>query len=213
MKKMGLADIVKEELSKAKYFLFTPKSKEDMLEYLKKECSDYFDNLPEEEIKQRYESLKTKLDEKLQKYSQYLGSMTSKAVKAGGILTALSDAYQLFFAKVPLTAEQYVPIHDLMLYAKLVPEAIYMAKYVKDSKDLVGALKWLAMKPIEFAVPIVGPMLGAGWAEKIVRQRVLYEAKKEFLQQYAKAQKANYKTLDEHVAKVTGRPVVPAYSF
>ena len=87
-----------------------------------------------------------------------------------------------------------------------------MYGYLKESGDVWGALKWLGMKPVELAIPIIGPLLGTGWTEKIVRQRVMYEAKLEFLKEFEKPIEAPYAKLDKTAAAKTGYDISPMYS-
>jgi len=209
---MALTDIVKMELGKARNFLFTPKQKEDMMQYLTgNELANHFKDAPEEQRAQLYQRLEHHLDESLRKYSGQLNSWYQSASKAGGIATTIADAYQTLISKVPLTGAQYVPLHNLMVLLKSLAEAPYMYGYFKESKDLVGILKWLGMKPVELAIPILGPLLGTGWTEKIVRQRIMYEAKVNFLKEIGAPVEAPYKALDRHAEAKTGYTIQPKY--
>ena len=210
---MALTDIVKKELGRARNFLFTPKQKEDMMKYLTdSELGNYFKDTPEEQKAQLYQRLEHHLDNSLRKYSSQLNSWYQSASKAGGIATVIADAYQTLLAKVPLTGSQYVPLHNLMVLLKSMAEVPYMYGYFKESKDWIGILKWLGMKPIELAIPILGPLLGTGWTEKIVRQRILYEAKLNFLKEVGAPVDNPYKALDKHATGVTGYNIQPKYS-
>lgn len=211
---MSLTDIVSKELSRVKNFLFTPKEKQDMIKYLADvELKDYFDKAPEEQRRQLYSRLEHHLDNSMKKYASFADSWYSKAANIGGIATVLADAYQALLSKVPLTGSQYLPLHKLLVIAKSLAEVPYMYNYFKESKDLFGVLKWLAMKPIELAIPILGPLLGVGWTEKIVRQRIMYEAKTNFLEELGLVPKEQpYKLLDNRAEKVTGYAISPRYT-
>jgi len=195
---MALTDIVKKELGRAKNLLFTPKSREGMLSYLHRDLGHYIENAEPEERKEMYNVLERRLDVKIAKYDRFLGSWYQKAANAGGVLTALNQAYNSYVAFGKYTGLQFMPVSLGYLTAKTVPEAVYMTKYVAKSGDLLGAIKWLAMKPLELAIPIIGPLMGTNWTEKIVRQRILYETRKDFLDWMGRTP-VTYKDLDRFV--------------
>ena len=210
---MALTDIVSTEFRKVKNFLFTPKEKSDMLTYLTDvELKDYFGKVPEEQRRQLYQRLEHHLDQSLLKYSSYLDTWTQKAANIGGIATTIADAYQLLISKVPLTGAQYSPLHTLMVLAKTVAEAPGMFYYVLKSGDYLGVLKWLGMKPFELAIPVLGPLMGIGWTQKIMRQRIMYEAKANFLQELGAILESPYKPLDRRAEQVTGYQIQPQYA-
>ena len=211
---MALTNIVSNELGRAKNLLFTPKEKKDMLEYLTgTELRDFFKDVPEDKKPQLYQRLEYHLDQSLTKYGSQLNSWYQSASKAGGIATVIADAYQTLLSKVPLTGAQYTPLHNLMVMLKSVAEVPYMYHYFKESKDWIGVLKWLGMKPIELAIPILGPLIGTGWTEKIVRQRIMYEAKLNFLKEAGIQIQTPYRPLDKQAEAVTGYNIKPQYSY
>ena len=207
---MELTDIVTRELSRAKNFLFTPKEKSGMLTYLTDvELRDHFAKASEEQRTGLYQRLEHHLEQSILKYSSYLDSWKQKVPKIAGYLTALSDAAALA-AKLP--GASYSHLHVFMVLAKTVAEAPGMFYYLVKSKDYLGALKWLGIKPFELLIPVLGPWMGAGWTEKIVRQRIMYEAKQNFLKELGLAMQETYKPLDRRAADVTGYNIQPKYA-
>ena len=210
---MDLTDIVKTEFGKVKNFLFTPKGKIEMMDYLANvELKQQFAAMPEEKRKELYSRLEQHVDASMKKYSVQMDSWYQKAANVGGITTAIVDAYETLLSKIPLTGQQYLPLHKLMVMLKTVAEVPYMYSYLKESKDWIGILKWLGMKPVELILPIIGPLMGTGWTEKIVRQRIMYEAKQNFLKDIGVEVSQPYKKLDTHTEGVTGYSIQPKYS-
>jgi len=214
VKQMGLTDIVKKELGRAKGFLFTPKKKEDMMAYLQKDLDDYLITFPENNREHIMGKLEKHLDTSLNKYGKHLGSWYQKAANVGGIAATIDNMYQHFVSDIPFEGiSQYAPINSYFVLAKTIPEAVYMARYFKDSKDVIGIAKWLGMKAVELSIPVLGPLMGIGWTEKIVRQRILYETKKNFLKEIGLDKKKSMNKLDELAEKTTGYKIKPQPAY
>ncbi|MEK6984111.1 MAG: hypothetical protein AABX33_06055 [Nanoarchaeota archaeon] len=210
---MALTDIVSGEFQRVKNFLFTPKEKGAMLQYLTQyDLKDQFTRAPEDQRRKLYERLEHHLDQTILKYSSYLNSWTQKAAGIGGIATGVMDAYAMFGSKYTLPAAMYWPLHAAMVIGKTVVEAPSFLYYAFKEGDYLGILKWLGMKPFELAIPIFGPLMGAGWTEKIVRQRIMYEAKDNFLKELGILAEAPYKRLDRHAEAKTGYQIAPQYA-
>ena len=77
----------------------------------------------------------------------------------------------------PLSPQDYIPIRNLMVIGKTIPEISQMGRYVMESGDYMGLVKWGAIKPFELAIPILGPLVGIGWTNKIIRQHIVKETK------------------------------------
>ncbi len=207
---MSLTDIVSREFARAKNFLLTPKEKQDMLKYITQyDLKDHFDNVPEEQKQKLYQRLEHHLDQTMLKYSSYLDSWSNKLGKLGGIGTVLSDAFALF-EKIP--GAIYSPLHTLYVMGKTAVEAPGFLYYAFKEGDYLGILKWLGMKPFELAIPLLGPLMGTGWTERIIRQRIMYEAKQNFLNEIGKSAEAPYKALDRRAKERTGYAIAPMYS-
>lgn len=203
---------MKHEFNRVKNALFTPKSREGMMKSLEEYyLKNYFDGATDEEKTQMRSDLEKRLGESMDKYSSYLSSWTGRAAKAGGIIATLSDVYQCLLSKVPLTGAQYTPIRKVLVLAKTIPETFFMYNYFKDSHDIKGIIKWLGMKNVELAIPILGPLLGTGWTERIVAQRVMYETKRAWLKDRGLVEEKTplLQRLDSHVKKITGYDITP----
>ncbi|MBR9706349.1 hypothetical protein GOV14_04910 [Candidatus Pacearchaeota archaeon] len=209
---MGLEDIVRSGYRKVKNIIWTPKKKEDMLKYLTDvDLRKYFKGVPEEKRQEYYNLLSAKLDDSRKKYYSHLGSWQQKAGNIGSVATILSDAYQFFGSKIALTGAQYTPLAQLIYLSGAVPEGYGMLKYIKDSKDYSSGLKWLGLKAAGLAIPLVGPLAGMNAMEKLIKQRMMKEAKNNFLKEIQGYSPKPYKALDRLAEKVTRRKIRPLY--
>lgn len=210
---MALTDIVSSEFARVKNLLFTPKEKSGMLDYLVKyDLKNHFESISEDQKQKLYGGLEHHLDQALLKYSSYLNSWTQKAANIGGIATTLMDAYEMFFSKFTLPANMYWPLHAAMVGGKTVAEAPGFLYYAVKEGDYLGILKWIGMKPFELLIPILGPLVGTGWTQKIVKQRIMNEAKSNFLKDLGLSMQEPYKPLDRRAEDVTGYQIQPKYA-
>ena len=208
---MGLEGTVSSLFNKVRTTLFTPKSREAMLRSISNDIGHYARSDParRQELER---TLSANLESEITRSSKYIGSWTQNAASIGGAATTLSDAYQAFGATIPLAASAYLPLHNLMVIGKTAAEIPSMYSYFKDTKDYGALLKWAAMKPVEFAIPILGSLLGMNWTKKIMRQGMMYRAKKKTLKDLGLG-KADYDIgrLDSHAQGKTGYQINPGY--
>lgn len=216
---MSLTTIVSNELRSAKNFLLTPKEKSDMVSYLvdSREIKPYLQRFSEQDRRNLYARLEHHVQTGFEKYGKYMGTWTQKAANITSTTSAISQGYQLSgLAQAVYTGAQYSPLHAYMFLAKTAAETPSMVRYLIASKDYWGALKWFAMKPLEALVPVLGPLMGIGMTQRIMRQRIMYEAKNNFLTELKKldaiAQERPYVPLDQHAEKTTGYKIQPKYA-
>ena len=73
---------------------------------------------------------------------------------------------------------------------------------MKKSHDWYGAIKHYALKPINYLLPLIGPALEAGSFERMVKKRVLKEAKYDFIKD-----NGDYKTFEEKLKIKLKKPL------
>lgn len=133
------------------------------------------------------------VEESLSKYSKYLNSLYIKAGKISGLSLGLYQSWQALSSfYIPSV---YGPLSALGLLGHITTEIPLLYKYLKETKDFSAIPKWLAYKAIE-VIPIIGPFIGRRGLEKIIRGKIVKEAKKNFLDQIKK-----YKPIEEIIGE------------
>lgn len=149
-------------------------------EYMKsKRLSRHLEGLSQDERREREGVLEGYVTQAVSKYDTELNGILRKGVTRGSMTLAfLNDIYSL----VSSTPFKYTSAVSYVLFGiKTLAEVPALYRFVKKSKDWYGALQWAAMKPVSYLLPFVGPALEAGIFERIVKNRVMYEAEKNFL--------------------------------
>jgi hypothetical protein len=207
---MALTDIIKDELGRAKFTFLTPSTKQGLLEYARDGLRGLIEELPAYRRKEADELIDKIFSEKFEKYREHLHSWYGRAADIAGISATLTSTYLLTKAMTFPSSALYAPLQALFVGAKAIPETMYMARYVRDSGDFYGIAKWLGMKAVELAVPVIGPLMGVGWVEKIIRQRIVYETKRDVLKELGLYGEPIH-ALDKAAENATGYKIRPAY--
>ncbi|MFH1591419.1 MAG: hypothetical protein ABIC95_05840 [archaeon] len=181
---MSLEGIVKKNAQKAREFLSHADVSKQLQDYLQdKDLRPYLDRIPHDQRPKVYQQLEERLVQTIKKYDGVLHGWSKQAGRVGGLGVLLSDIYQRYVSKAPLSPLKYASVANLLTYAKWVPDTIQFAKYFAKSKDVLYGLVWLGLKPLELAIPFLGPLIGTGIQEKFLKYRVKQRVKKELLQE------------------------------
>lgn len=144
-----------------------------------KDLRRYFEGIPEEERIRRESLLERCVGESIAKYDTELHGMRKLITKPSMLAAALNDIYS-FVSTKPIG--NFSVFSYILFGVKTIAEIPAMYRYLKKSHDWYGALKWAIMKPIDYIIPVIGPMIESGLFERIVKSRVAYEAKNRFLE-------------------------------
>ena len=212
--------LLHKAVRKAREYLGTGPTREDMLLSLKKDLRGHFENLDDAERARRYSKLEAYVDGAIARYDDNLKGIGRKLVGRGSMGTAFANDIYSLYSKAPFmnfSAASYV-----FFGAKTLAEIPAVYKYMKKSHDWYGLLKFAAMKPINYLIPILGPAIESGSFERMVKTRARYEAKDRFLEMVGaetskdKMKRIVRKPLREIVDSVRpqGMPAgQPAYAF
>ncbi|PIN89205.1 hypothetical protein COU57_06375 [Candidatus Pacearchaeota archaeon CG10_big_fil_rev_8_21_14_0_10_32_14] len=153
-------------------------SRDNMVLGLRKDLGSYFENLSEKEKQIRVSKLEEYVDSSIQKYDTELHGIRKVVTKPAMAAAFANDIYSLV-SKAPFS--NFSAASYILFGAKTLAEIPAVYRYMKKSGDWYGSLKWALMKPIDYLIPVIGPAIENGLFERIVKKRVMYEAKNRFL--------------------------------
>lgn len=185
---MGLEDKVDEKteslvhraITKAREYISGP-NRDGMIARLKEDLRPYLTNISDEERGRRYGQLEAYLDASVAKYDTELHGIRKAATVPAGAAAFLNDVYSLV-SRAPF--ENFAAGSYVFMGAKALAQVPAVYRYLKKTHDWYGALgaaEWAGFKTLGFLVPVIGPLLDTGRFEKIVKRRVMYEARNKFL--------------------------------
>lgn len=129
--------------------------------------------------------LEDKVAESIAKYDQELHGMTRKSVKYGAMgLAIANDLYALASPAAPFLGA--AGLGYVLFGISTIAELPALYRYIKKSGDWYGAAVHVALKPLRYLIPIVGPALEAGAFERMVKRKAIKEAKYNFLREIGK---------------------------
>ncbi|MBX4196252.1 hypothetical protein KW805_01550 [Candidatus Pacearchaeota archaeon] len=197
---MSLVDYVSKAASRTRASFTSDRPR--MLDYLKQhELKSYFAADVPEEDKQRMESaLERKLDEHLARYDRELDGIGRKVSSKGSMALAVANDVFAYASNSPLA--NVTGLGYALFAIKSIAELPALYSYVKKSHDWYGALTHLALKPVRYVLPVVGPALESGSFERMVRKNVMNETKLDFIKDYG-----NYVPLEEKMHKTLKLPL------
>jgi hypothetical protein len=200
---MALVDYLKREAAKIKVSF--SKDKDDFMDYLVKyNLKDYFiENMPQEERKRLRRSLEDKLESKLGKYSGEMDGIIDKTASNLPMALVIANDIYTYISNNPIAnATDFA--YSMFLF-KTALEAPVIYRYLKKTKDWYGrldVLKHLALKPVRYVLPVIGPALEAGALRRMVRRRVLKEVTSDFIKEHG-----DYQTFEEKFKEKLSYPI------
>jgi len=212
---MSLEEKVGGWIDRARQYIST--KPEDMVAYLRdRKLKTYFQNLPEEERRERESLLTRYVGESVQKYDSDLHGTRKLISKSTMAAAVVNDIYSLI-SKAPFA--NFSAVSYVLFGAKTLFELPAMRRYLKKSHDWYGAALWALMKPVNYILPIIGPMIESGSFDRMVKRRVMYEAQNRFLEhigaysEKVKARKALKTPIRELLSPgFTSNEELPAYA-
>ncbi|HLC53300.1 MAG TPA: hypothetical protein VJK03_02035 [Candidatus Nanoarchaeia archaeon] len=158
---------------------------EKTIEYLTEHDKDvrrYFSSDVPPEQQQRFRSmLEEKVGSSLAKYDEQLHGIGRKLTKRGAMGIAVVNDVSAYLSRVPLL--NAASFGYLLFGISTLAELPALYRYLKKSHDWYGALGHIALKPVRYLLPVVGPALEAGAFERMVKRRATREAKTAFLKE------------------------------
>ncbi len=179
---MGLIDYLNDAAENLK--VKTPAIKEDISDYLiRKDLKKYFsENTPEGKKAKLKGDLEKRVENAIDKYQNELKGFARKTATRGSMGLALLNDLSGYLTNVPFAN---VSGFAYALFAlKTAAELPALYRYMKKSHDWYGATKHIALKPVNYLIPIIGPALEAGSFERMVKKRVISEAKYGFIKEH-----------------------------
>lgn len=204
---MGLEKYLEKAVAKTRVSFSS--NKEKWTDYLTKyELKDYFEGVPDERKEQLRNTLENKLEEARDRFKTELGGLRGlgrKVVSKGSMLGLIANDFAAYFTKVGLWSNSALifPAYAIKTLSEL--PALY--RYVKKTKDWYGALKHSLLKPIRMIIPFLGAALESGSFDRMVRKRVLKEAKYSFIKEIGK-----YIPMKEKVKEKLKKPLFEVIS-
>lgn len=186
---MGLEDYISSAIQRVKASFSSDQKK--WIDYLKRyELRQYFsEDLPEEERERRNSELEKLVSEKVNEYDGCLNGLLRKATSKGAMGVAIAnDIYSFVSNTAPIYNVVY--LRGALFGLKTLAEIPALYKYVKKSKDWYGAIKFLAMKPVRYLLPVIGEALEAGAFERMVRKGLMKDVKYAFVKKFGDYQSA-----------------------
>ncbi len=176
-------------------------NKEKWADYLTKyELKEYFEGVSEEQKKKLRGTLEKKLEEAKEKFDSELRGIGRKITSKGSMGAMLGADVLSYFTNVGLNTIGNV-MYPLYL-VKTLSEIPALYKYFKKTKDWYGALKHMLLKPVRMVLPFLGAAFEAGSFDRMVRKRIIKEAKYSFLKDIGK-----YIPITEKIKEKLKKPV------
>jgi len=185
---MGLEKYLSSAVSRIKASFSSDRKK--WADYLEKyELKDYFSpDLSDEQRDELRGKLEKIVQAKTKDYDKILGNTLRKVSTSTTMgVEIANDIYSFVSNTVPLYNS--MALRGLLFGLKSVAEIPDLYRYIKKSGDWYGALKFIALKPVNYLIPILGEALEAGAFDRMVRKGIMKEAKYEFIKEngeYAK---------------------------
>ena len=197
---MGLIDYLNDAAENLK--VKTPAIKEDVSDYLiRKDLKKYFsDDIPEGEKEKLRGDLEKRLENTIEKYQDELKGFARKTATRGSMGIALINDLSGYLTNVPFAN---VSGFAYALFAlKTAAELHALYRYMKKSHDWYGATKHIALKPVNYLIPIIGPALEAGSFERMIKKKVISEAKYGFIKEHG-----DYVSFEEKIKEKLKTPI------
>lgn len=160
------------------------KNKQRAADYLiKYELKDYFgQNIPEQDKERMKSGLEKQLDLAMKKYDAELNGLLRKAGSKGSMWLDVANQIYGYVSKTPVA---YVGgLSTALFTGKTLLEVPALYRYAKKSKDWYGVGNYLALKPLRWLTPVVGPALESGAFERMVMKGIIKEAKYNFIKEH-----------------------------
>jgi len=154
----------------------------DILTTLKQELEPRFINRTDNDKDTRYDILKECINNSISYYTPYLGMLRQVVTKTAMGLAFATDLYLTLSFSPTLPFFHGSSITYVLFSIKCITETPSLIRYLVLSRDWYNLGQWILLKPINFSVPVVGPLFEAGVFERIVKQRSVYDAKRMFLE-------------------------------
>jgi hypothetical protein len=166
-----------------------------MADYLQRgPLHSYFAGVSDERKTELRGELEDILESKSAKYDQDLEGLGRRVSSEASMGLAVANDVYAFVSNAPLA--NITGLGYALGAIKTVAELPALARYVRHSHDWYGAGLLLALKPVRYILPIIGPALEAGAFNRMVRRRIEHEAASEFVSRIGKyqplAQKVSY---------------------
>lgn len=188
---MGLVDYLSKAVARTRASFSGNRDK--MVGYLMKyELPTYFNDLPADKRAGLQGALEQRVDAALTKYDKELGGILRKGVSKGSMGLAIANDVYAYISNAPL--QNITGLGYALFGIKTAAEIPALYRYLKKSHDWYGAISHMVLKPLRYLIPIVGPALESGAFERMVRKRVMNEAKSEFIKEYG-----NYVPFEDHL--------------
>lgn len=176
---MNLEDKVGNWIDRTRKYI--SRRPEDFSSYLKNgRLREYFEKIPEEQVRERERILTNCIRTSRDKYQTKLKGVRKVITKPSMAAAVVNDIYSLI-SKAPIA--NFSAVSYVLFGVKTMAELPAMLRYLRKSHDWYGAARWALMKPVNYILPIVGPMIESGSFERMVKRRVLYEAQNKFLKE------------------------------
>lgn len=213
----AIVDKVKTVARGVRDYFTVPDTLDDMRRYAIDQYLDnetkrqLFEGKSDEEVQQIYKTLDEKLKGRIDYHQKHLDRLSFKVGKLGGLATLLADAYNFY---------KGIPFDDFFLYkvaligGKAIAELPAMYSYLKDTRDVYGAVEWLGTKALSGLIPVLGPAMDQNVVQRIIKRRVISEGVDDFLKQYGlyKEKEPLYQTVYNRVKEIAG-PIAPQESY
>ena len=198
---MGLIDLMKGSLDKTRASISRDPGKtvDYLVDY---KLRDYFsDDVPEKERATRRAALERMVGSRFDEAGEILGGAVRKIGSKGAMGAAIANQlYWYASATVPLAGVTAAVTG--LFGAKTAVEAPALKRYWDKTHDLYGVGEILLMKPLNYLLPIVGPMAESGHMERVVRSHAGKSAALDFIKAYGK-----YEPLEERVDAELKSPI------
>ena len=203
---MGLTDYLNNAAENLR--IKTPATKNDITDYLsRKSLNKYFsDDIPEEEKIKLIGDLENRVENALEKYQGELKGFARKVTTRGSMALALINDLSGYLTNVPFANVSGLAYS--LFAIKTAAEIPAMYRYMKKSHDWYGATKHIALKPINYLIPIIGPALEAGSFERMVKKKVISEAKYSFIKEHG-----DYQSFEDRIKKKLKTPLKESLVF
>ena len=197
---MEIEDYISKAAARTKTSFSKDKGK--WIDYLMKyDLKNYFsENVPEEKKVMLKGALERIVDDTSDKYKRQLGGLVKKTAAKGTMGLAVANDIYAYISNAPIA--NVTGLGYALFGIKTAAELPAVYRYLKKSHDWYGALKHFALKPLRYLIPVVGPALESGAFERMVRKKVIKEAKTNFLKEFGK-----YVPVTEIVKEKLGTPV------
>ncbi|MFH1409343.1 MAG: hypothetical protein ABIH34_05525, partial [Nanoarchaeota archaeon] len=176
---MGLIDVLRREKHYVHQLFYPPSTKEGMVDHLKQ--------YPLEMSFRRYQpqreaALNAYVEEAKERYAPFLQSGEQTFANTMAVCALGNDTIKYLMVP-PLLEMIYPPLNVIPLTGKALAEGLFMFRYVRATRDYKGLLKWAAIKPIEFVIPLYGPLTSFDLPDRIVKSYMMNQAKQRFMEE------------------------------